>query len=212
MIASTLLVTLRGYGYRVFSRPFELNITGVRTNSITPGKFDDWIHVFYNNGQNAWALHSFPCTTDPGTYWLKNPLARKGTAILKAGQYIGAYEIGKHRGKYTALVQRGRVTVIRDANRDKLLDFNNGKEETGNDFGINIHRANKTGTTVEVDKYSAGCQVLANIDDFNLLIKLAERHKSLYGNNFTYTLIDERNVANIPSAKKASRPARSQRV
>ena len=56
------------------------------------------------------------------------------------------------------------------------------------------------GTTKFVEKYSAGCQVFANIDDFNLFMQLAQRHKTLYGNDFTYTLIDER--ALVREAKK----------
>jgi hypothetical protein len=47
-----------------------------------------------------------------------------------------------------------------------------------------------------VDKHSAGCQVLADVNDFNLLMQLAERHKKLYGNNFTYTLMEEREIGN----------------
>ena len=115
----------------------------------------------------------------------------QGTAILKQGQYIGSHAIGMHRGKYLALVQQKSLTVIRDYDRNAVLDFMNGKEDTGI-FGINIHHASQNGTTQTVDKYSAGCQVFANINDFNLFMQLADRHKSLYGNSFTYTLLDER--------------------
>jgi hypothetical protein len=104
-----------------------------------------------------------------------------------------------HRGKYLALTQKRPLTVIRDYNRDAVLDFNNGKEQTGM-FGVNIHHASINGTTKFVEKYSAGCQVFANIDDFNLFMQLAQRHKTLYGNDFTYTLIDER--ALVREAKK----------
>ncbi len=98
-----------------------------------------------------------------------------------------------HRGKYLALVQKRPVTVVRDYDRNATLDFLNGKEDTGI-FGINIHRASLTGVTKTVDQYSAGCQVFSSILDFNLFMQLCERHKRVYGNNFTYTLIDERAV------------------
>jgi hypothetical protein len=117
-----------------------------------------------------------------------------GTAILKQGQYKGAYQIGLHRGKYYALVQSKPVTVLRDYDRNAILDFWNGKPETGM-FGINIHRASVNGTTKSVDSYSAGCQVFANINDFNLFMQLCEKHKQLYDNSFTYTLIDKRAIA-----------------
>ena len=189
-----ILNTLNQKNFTVYTRPSELNIVGIRTNNTTPNSFDDSINLFYKTADGKWAFHSFPATTDPGTYWLRNLMNPQGTAIVKAGQYIGSHGIGMHRGKYLALVQKRPLTVIRDYNRDAVLDFNNGKEQTGI-FGVNIHHASVNGTTKTVDKYSAGCQVFANINDFNLFMQLAERHRQLYGNNFTYTLIDERAVA-----------------
>jgi hypothetical protein len=117
----------------------------------------------------------------------------QGTAILKAGQYIGGYMMGLHRGKYLALVQKRPVQVVRDYDRNAVLDFMNGKEDKGM-FGINIHRASENGITKTVDQYSAGCQVFASATEFILFLHLCERHKTLYGNEFTYTLIDERAV------------------
>lgn len=178
-------------GFKIFTRPFELNIVGVRADSVKPNSFDDTINIFYKTSDGNWQFQRFPATTDPGTYWLQNPMNTEGTAIVKHGQYINSHTIGLHRGKYLALVQQNPLTVIRDYDRNAVLDFMNGKEETGV-FGINIHHASQYGTTQAVDKYSAGCQVFANINDFNLFMQLADRHKSLYGNNFTYTLIDER--------------------
>lgn len=185
-----LIGLLTANRYEVYERPNELNIVGVRNSSTIPNKFDDTIYVFWKNGDGKWVGKYYSATTDTGTYWLKNPMNPQGSALLKNGQYVDAYGIGNHRG-YTALVQKKPVTVIRDYNRDDILDFNNGKESTGL-FGINIHRANKTGKTYSIDRYSAGCQVFQDADDFNNFMQLAELHKSKYGNNFTYTLIDER--------------------
>jgi len=183
--------TLLQKGYKTFSRPFELNIIGVRADSTTPNSFDDLITVFYKTNDGTIQFHPFKATTDPGTFWLENPLNPQGTAILKQGQYINSHMIGMHRGKYLALVQQRPVTVLRDYDRKAVLDFLNGKEDTGL-FGINIHRAAETGTTRYIDKYSAGCQVFASASDFQAFMQLCERHKQLYGNNFTYTLIDQR--------------------
>lgn len=186
-------------GYKIYSRPFELNIVGIRANSTVPNSFADTLNIFYKNSSGDWQHHRCPATTDPGTFWLRNLMNPQGTAILKQGQYIGSHGIGMHRGKYLALTQKRPLTVIRDYDRDAILDFNNGKEQTGI-FGINIHRASINGTTKFVEKHSAGCQVFANINDFNLMMQLAQRHKQLYGNDFTYTLIDER--ALVREAKK----------
>ena len=187
MIHATLLQK----GFKTFSRPFELNIVGIRANSTTPNSFDDCLNIFYKTSDGKLQFHQFAATTDPGTYWLKNPMNPQGTAIVKHGQYASSHRIGLHRGKYLALVQQRPLTIIRDYDRNANLDFMNGREETGI-FGINIHHASVNGTTKSVEKYSAGCQVFANINDFNLFMQLAERHKQLYGNDFTYTLIDER--------------------
>ena len=51
---------------------------------------------------------------------------------------------------------------------------------------------NKCLTPKLIDKYSAGYQVFSNIDDFNKFMEMAYKQKDLYGNKFTYTLIDER--------------------
>lgn len=186
--------TLRQNGYKLFTRPYELNIVGVRNNSTISNRFDDALYVFYRaqiNGIMRWHYERFPITTDPGTYWLNNPMYEGGTAILKPGQYRNAYEIGLHRGQYKALVQRKPVKILRDYDRDAVLDFFNGSEFSGL-FGINIHRAHADGTTEAINKYSAGCQVFADAEDFDLFMKLCHKQADLYGNAFTYTLIDQR--------------------
>jgi hypothetical protein len=185
-----ILETLKRKGYKIFTRPYELNIIGIRNDSVEPNKFDDTINVLFKDKNGKWQGYIFPATTDPGTYWLKNPSNVSGTALLKEGQYIDAYQIGLHQKSYQALVQRGEVTVIRDYDRDAFLDFKNGVEEKGF-FGINIHRAGLSDTT-KVDKWSAGCQVIQYSGDFDIFMALAERHSNLYGNKFTYTLIDKR--------------------
>jgi hypothetical protein len=182
---------LKNKQYRVYSEPYRLNIVGVRSASTVSNRFDDWLLVFYKNPGLGWTSFSFPITTDPGTYWLKNPMNVDGTAILKQGQYVDAYRLGQHRGLYKALVQAKPVTVIRDYDRNAYLDFLNGLERTGY-FGINIHRADNSGESKAVNKWSAGCQVFKKAQDFSKFIALCEKHALHYGNRFTYTLIDQR--------------------
>ncbi len=187
-------IAMRRKGYTIYKRPYELNIVGVRSPSTVPNSFDDFILVFYQDKNGRWVNHAYPATTDPGTYWLNQPMMPQGTAILIEGQYKDTYEIGMHRNKYLALVQRLKmVSVWRDYDRDAVLDFNNGVTYTGW-FGINIHHASNNGTTKTVEKYSGGCQVFANIEDFNSFMAMCEAHRALYGNVFTYTLIDLRAV------------------
>lgn len=188
-----LLSIIKHRGYKLYDKPYQLNIIGVRANSVVPNGFDDVLFVFYKDERLKWNYYAFNITTDPGTYWLEHPMNVDGTAILKEGQYVDAYMLGLHKGQYKALVQAKPVTVIRDYERTAILDFFNGNEQTGY-FGIDIHRANPTGKTAHVDKWSAGCQVFADVIQYAHFLLLCERHKKYYGNKFTYTLVDHRAI------------------
>jgi hypothetical protein len=188
-----ILSILRHKKYVLYTRPYELNIVGLRSANTKANRFDDEIHVFYKIKNGNWSYHVFQATTDPGTYWLLHPMQQLGTAILAQGQYIDAYQIGLHRGQYPALVQSRPVTFIRDYNRNAILDFNNGRKYAGQ-VGINIHRAMLHGDTLHVDNWSAGCQVFENGEAFQIFMQLCQRHRQYYGNQFTYTLIDFRAI------------------
>ncbi len=187
-------------GYKWFENgDWNLNIVGVRnsdTGDEITNKFDDKITLSYKV-DGEWKFHCFNCTTDSGRYWMDNNIMKSGCAILKEGQYRSAYKIAKHRGIYDCLSQRGEnpVTVYRDANKDDCYDFNNDNTQTGH-FGINIHRATARAgkTSTQVDKWSAGCQVIANNDDWHEFIKVCYKAKEVWGNNFTYTLIESKNI------------------
>lgn len=195
-----LKALMRKNKYETYDRPYEMNIVGIRSDTTKPNSFDDMILVWYKNDKGQIVEHLYPATTDPSTYWLEHPSNPKGAALLKQGQYKDAYTIGLHAGKYKALRQNKPVTVLRQYDRKNELDFLNGKPDTGM-FGINIHRASSKGTTKEIGRYSAGCQVFANADDFNEFLGMAERQKELYGNKFTYTLFDARAKRRAQSRK-----------
>ncbi|WP_299187612.1 hypothetical protein [uncultured Aquimarina sp.] len=191
MLGKSLQI-LRSKGYKIYREPYKLNIVGYRSRFIHSNRFDDEIHVFYTNDKGKWVYHMFKATTDPGQYWLDNPMHSQGTAFLKKGQYIDAYSLGLHRGIYQALIQKAPVSVIRNYERKGLFKwFESGFQDTGK-FGINIHRARKQGTTKVIDDFSAGCLVFANANDFDRFLKLSNEHRKRYGNSFTVTLVDFR--------------------
>lgn len=159
--------------------PFML--IGIRSKEDTPNKFDDVFIIVEND-----KIKAFPNTTNPGVFWLKNPINTNGSAVLKPGQYIDSWALGLHRGKYEALVQVRDVVVYRDKDRDIKSEETN-IEQRGL-FGINIHRANSVGLTSLVDKHSAGCQVFQNVEDFNYVIERCKKSRQKY---FTYTLLKE---------------------
>lgn len=187
-----LISAVKGKGYALFeqdNKNYNLNIIGVRSNTNVPGSFDDWFCYLWKYLGN-WNLFNVKCTTDPGLYWLENPLSKLGTAILKAEQHRGMWMIGKHQGKYEALVQKKPVTVVRDFDRDKNLDYISGREETGL-FGINHHRANSSKESIKVGRWSAGCQVTANPKDYEIERLLWKEAAKNWGNSFSYTLLIE---------------------
>lgn len=190
----TIKNAMEAKDYAIFTGGrYNVNIVGIRSNEMRANKFDDWIAVFYDDEDDT-RFHLFQCTTDPGTYWLKNPSRVEGTAILVPNQYRGVYKVDYHSGKYLALCQRGgEVAVFRDPDRDNLLDMDPDTIMWGW-FGINIHHASYTGTSTQVDKWSAGCQVIASIDDFNTFMSIVQKSKYVYGNSFTYTLLTEKDL------------------
>lgn len=175
---------------------YNLNIVGVRnssTNGVVTNKFDDTLTLSYSVGGEL-KYHEFDATTDPGSHWEKNLLNEDGVAILVPGQYRGSHTIGLHQGKYEALKQQKPVKVYRDNNMDGKYDMLEENIKEGI-FGINIHKAgSRVEGSTQIDKWSAGCQVLSKESDFNLLMEIAHKSAALYGKSFTYTLIESKDI------------------
>jgi len=185
-----ILRYMRSKDYVIYDKPYQLNIVGVRNAQSQPNKFDDSIVVFYKDDKNNWVEKEYPATTDTGMFYLLNPISNLGAAMLKEGQYVDSYKQGLHKGEYLALVQDKPVTTYRDYDRNAVFDIFT-KETTGN-YGINIHKAGAN--SQDVNNWSAGCQVFQKSDDFNDFMDKTTKHRNLYGNSFTYTLVDERAI------------------
>lgn len=173
---------------------YNLNIIGIRSNNNNrvTNKFDDVLIVIYKDNNDIITRKCFDITTEPGKFYMNNPINNKGTGILVPGQYKGCWEIGLHQGKYKALVQRKNVKVYRDNNKNDIYDINPETIDEGV-FGVNIHKAGNN--SVQVDKWSAACQVFANNTDFNHFIKLCTAQiDNKNGKTFTYTLLDEKEL------------------
>lgn len=180
----------RRCGYPLYTNgDYNLNIFGIRDNEEVADTFNDLICLLYKV-DGKWVLKKYPATTDPGLYYRKKLLNPNGTAILQDGYYKSTWQLGLHRGKYTALVQRRPVKLWRDGNKDNKLD-RKGKtyEELA---GINIHHAAVTGTSASnIGPYSAGCQVIATIADWNEFIGIVLKSSTIYGKTFSYALFTE---------------------
>ena|SRR5436190_13112633 len=129
---------------RITIDPKHVYLLGVRgyyrDTMGAPGKNDRGIYDDAIILRSPTSHVAFNANTDPS-------VARKHIAVLKAGVWM--YQVGTHglskpkAQQYTALVQAGEVTVIRDQEGP----------DTGF-FGINIHRGSVSGTS------SLGCQTI----------------------------------------------------
>ena len=194
--------TVKAKGYKWFednsNKGYDVNIVGVRnseTNGRVTNAFDDCMTISYKV-EGEWKFHCFPCTTDPGTHWVENILNDRGVAILKPGQYRGSHKLRLHQGKYLALGQKKPMKLYRDANLDGKYDLieESVREEL---VGINIHRATSRagGKSSRIDKWSAGCQVIADNDDWHEFLDICQAAREIHGNSFSYTLIESKDIA-----------------
>lgn len=192
---NNILGVMNSKGYRVYNTPtvdWNINIVGIRNKALQHQKFDDTLVVFHNFMGN-WHIAYYPITTDPSSYYLRNPVNKNGTAILVEGQYTGTYCIDIHNDRYEALCQRlGNVKVYRDNNRDGNLNTDPAKIETGM-FGINIHKGLLNGDwNTDNIQFSAGCRVFADSRHFDEFMLKCKNARNAFGNKFTYTLLNER--------------------
>ena len=186
-------------GYKWFedksNKGYDVNIVGIRNsenNNEVTNHFDDTLTISYKV-DGEWKFHSWPATTDPGQYWIENPISKDGTAILVPGQYRGSHMIGLHQGKYEALRQRKPVKVYRDNDKDLEYDTDEDTIKEGI-YGINIHRSNPYDQSYYVNKWSAGCQVFKKVADFHEFMDICRKAKDIWGNSFSYTLIESKEL------------------
>lgn len=174
-----------------------LNLVAFRSTDTTPNKFNDYLSLYYEGGKG---IKVWPVTTDPGTFWLENPMNVDGTFILKPGQYIDSHIPWFHHNRkdHRALVQRGILTGWRDLNKDSVLD-KGGRTFSGDNFGVNIHGTKEKGVSKLVDKWSAGCTVhpvWANKEEMMDVIKVSGLKK------ITYNLIEEEQLTQLGQLKQ----------
>lgn len=189
-----ILQRVENAGHAVFTRgTFNLNIVVVRTKGRKAGSFDDWLYIVYRDAF-GWCVRRWQVTADPGAYYSENPLNRKGTARIAAGQYRGAWKVGKHKG-YPALEQHRPVKVHRDNNRDNMLD--DGVIDEGV-FKVNVHASDldpfdaSDRNRKSVGRWSAGCVVFRSSYEYReeywpLILRAA----GIFGDEFTITFLED---------------------
>jgi hypothetical protein len=184
-----LAAMLEARGYPLYGpTPYDLTLVGLRRDGGTTDAWDDAVGALYHDDQGILRSEFWVATTDPGRPWLENPSRPEGCAILVPGHYRRCWTIGEHRGVYQALVQRGDMLFYRDGNRDDVVDPD-GDTECGL-IGCNLHRASARQLVDEVGLYSAGCQVIRDVRDFERLLHLCSLQVQRgLGHWFSYTLM-----------------------
>lgn len=198
-ITSEQLLTLwRAKGYELKGLPYQMNIFGIRNSNSQADTFDDIVGLLYKDEKGNWQIRQYAATTDPGAYYRLNPMNVDGTAIIIPMQHKNCYKVGLHKG-YKAMQQIAPMAYVRDNNKDKILDFAYkivGFKSYRQIGATNIHHAINSGVSAVNYNWSAGCQVIADIKDFNEFMAIVEEGVNHYkfSNTFDYTLFESNEI------------------
>lgn len=191
-----LRAVARRKGYTWFTKPYDLNVWGVRRDEYVADAIDDMICAAYVDQFGHDHVLTITATTDPGLHYMKNLLNPKGCAFLKPGQYLGSHRLGRHRGQYKALVQVKPMDFWRvKVGKDGKPDWKNATSERSI-IGANIHRMMELLVALSVGKFSAGCQVAAIPWEFACLLHLVDMQVAMLKTDVvSYTLIMESDLS-----------------
>lgn len=188
------VVINKGFKWFDNGSKYDLNIVGIRSKDFVLDSFNDLITVSFFDG-SGWVCKQYVATVDAGLYYYEHPINKEGTASLIEGQYLGAFGLGLHKGQYSCLVQIKPLTVNRNSLAQGFPIM--GSSDFGF-FAIEIHHAAVNSVVDVVGRYSAGCQVINNIDDFDEFMSIINKTKQVgYVPKFTYTLINEKDIDNV---------------
>jgi hypothetical protein len=205
-LASRLARSLLAHGYWLARHPDCINIVYVEGHGLDGQRNDNAIDAYNDlrcvlavrNGR-AELLGAWPATTQPGWHYIlkpsdgiKDPV--KAAAHIALGQYK-AWCVGEHGGSspHEALVQRGKLRVHRDANRDGQRDGDPIFERA--DYGINQHHGSNS---IKLGRYSAGCLVASRVDGhraFMSIVKRDPRYQASRGYKFMTAVLGREQFA-----------------
>lgn len=189
--------------YVVFREAQEFNIVYIEgacadgtANKDEENLYNDRRIVFTFVGDQPKIVGNWLATTEPGTHYIKKPLAVNAAAMFSFDQHKSAWKVGIHQGpsggsaKYEGLVQEKPVAITRDINHDGKRS--KGEEKVTGNYGLNQHKGSGKSNRI-VDRDSAGCLVGKSPqehEDFMNILKTDTRYKQNHNFLFTTTIID----------------------
>lgn len=178
-------------GFPIFEKgDYNLNFGGVRSSERTANRFDDWVYIYFKE-YGKWVFRTFPATLDPGSPWLKTPMASGGAAIIAPGFYRGLWQYGPPFYGRACLRQRTPIKMFRDDNRDNVLNLDPATLEEGM-VGILFHESYQAAEEPEfVEKSSAGCVVPKRRTDHIYTMNTCLRAINIWGNRISFAVHDE---------------------
>ena len=164
-IAKCVLRYMRSKNYWIARSPRMRNIVYVEgmnangtLNADRPNEWNDRRMVIrIAPGGQPEMLVNDHATTEPGKFYTWHPTNPRGVARIAFGQYK-AWVKGLHHGKWPALVQRERIKLHRDLNRDSRRGASD-PIDIGKTFGVNQHSTSPDKVPEFVNSFSAGCLV-----------------------------------------------------
>lgn len=177
-----------------FEKPWDINIIGIRSNSMLVDEFNDAIGFIIKDDFGHISTMFFQASTKPGRYWLKEKMANlNGTFTLAEGQYRRCWQMGDHKGKYVALDQTPIASFKgwRDKDNDGQFDWSG---ELYRDVkGLELHTTSLINEVKKVGAYSAGCQITQNEAHHFIMMGYIEESMKRVGSKYvSYTLLNER--------------------
>lgn len=214
-----ILETMKSKGYVILTRPYEMNIVGIRRQyegTAYSNIFkDDMYLIFKKDTSDKWEIKKYKISTMPGYYQtteggksidIKSSTtmqSRGGMGILKPAQYINVYQMGIHCGA-EAMTTLGPQKAYRDKSKGNIIKYTSENEGY---FGMFIHKGYLGGTVV--NNWSEGCQIFCTATELEDFFKWCKMHRDKYGNKFNHTLMEERDVQAVKARLEAQAAERA---
>jgi hypothetical protein len=206
---------MKDKGYKLYDKPYELNILafrnkekvyiqklGIKKSLPAPvsNKFDDELHLFFKNENNAWEHFEYAITTVPGFVPGQNVLP-KNVPILRLGQYVEQLSMTDFGGDPNHKCLSFDTCAIHKNTSLDSYDYES-PTELGN-FPLSIHRTTDPAQSEFVFNYSEGSQVFKSVIQYESFIKVCQKQVEIAKKEkFTYTLSFKSEFDKYPNPDK----------